>query len=264
MDFDLSIQTGFRQELEKMGLDVGSIAGPVQRIIASPGVQAAAVPAVAGLGFGALSLYDLLRAREIGKDKVTPEEVQGIGRGRKQVDAKEYVKEMEKTRPSDRPLIPITSNKEISKMTKDPASRNPPLKSILKDKAKRVHKKKSNAFMFPGKERDYIVVPEKVNPRVVEHEVGHAWDIKDKANKGLLKKLHKAFGLLWKPAFKKTVLGPEERAWKAAKKTPSRERALKSYEAGFHRRRGKMVGKMAIPLAVKALDEGIKAGMGGA
>jgi hypothetical protein len=256
------IARGFEGELRKIALDVGAMAGPAKRILSSPGVQAAAVPAVAGVGLGVLSLYDLLKARGLTREPITSEELQGIGPGRKQVDAEKYIKEMEKAHPTERPLVPVTSSRDVSKMVRDPSAKNPLLKVVLKTKAKKVHKDKSNAFMFPGKEKDYIVVPEKVNPRVVEHEVGHAWDIEGKPEKGLLHRLHLALGKLWKPAYQKTKMEPEERAWEAAKKTPSRERALKSYEAAFHKSRGRLAGRIAIPVALRALLAGLGAGMG--
>lgn len=231
------ISKAFAAELDKLGFSMqGLLAGAAQTL------GKGGVPLAIGAAGGGLALHDYLKARKI-KGDVYIEDILGKTRGAKQVDAKEYVKELEKTIPGDRKLVSVSTKKDVPKLLNDPRFKKSILKPVLKERAER-YIKGYNAAMVAGKNRDYIVSPEKVNPRILEHEVGHA---RDEAGKSLtlgaiLKNL---LGKVWKPTYRKEVMGREEKAWKAARPTPLRPRALATYERGFHTHRGKIMRGVA-------------------
>jgi hypothetical protein len=246
------IGISFAAEMDKIGFNMQALLQGASQTLGRGGV-----PLAVGAGGAGLALYDYLKARKI-KGDVFVEDIAGKTRGSKKVDAKEYVKELEKEIPGDRKLVSVSTKKDVAKVVNDPRFKKSILRPVLKEKITKTVVKGDNAAMVSGKKRDYIVSPETVNPRVLEHEVGHARDNAGKAVsigdvlKGLL-------GRVWKPTYRKHTMAREERAWEAARPSPLRQRALATYERGFHTGRGRFARRVAVP----ALLAGIGKAMGG-
>jgi hypothetical protein len=247
---DEEIYNAFIAELEKFGFNMSGLLAGAAQFIGKGGV-----PLAVGASGAGLALYDYLKARKI-KGDVYVEDILGKTRGSKRVDAKEYVKELEKTIPGDRPLVSISSKKDVPKILNDPRFKKSALRPALKKKVTRTIVRGDNASMVAGKSRDFIVSPETVNPRVLEHEVGHARDNAGKAV-SITDVLKGLVGKVWKPTYKKHVIGKEERAWEAAKPTPLRPRALATYERGFHTGRGKIMRRVAAVGLLRGLGRAI-------
>lgn len=244
--------TAFESEIEKLGFNMQALLLGAAQFISRGGV-----PLAVGTAGGGLALYDYLKARKI-KGEIYVEDLLGETRGSKKVNAKEYVKELEERIPGDRPLVSVSTKKDIQKVTKDPRFEKSILTQPLKAKMKR-YIRGDNAAMVAGKKRDYIVSPETVNPRVLEHEVGHARDNAGKHPVTVSGVLAGVAGKLIKPVYRRHTMAREEKAWKAAKPTPLRQRALATYERGFHTGRGKIMRRVA----AVGLLRGLGKAMGG-
>lgn len=239
-----TIERAFADELVKIGIPVGEL---FQHTVRS----GAAAPLVIGGLAGGLSVYDLIKRRGI-DGKVTVEDIRGTKPGAKKVDTAKYVEDLVKANPTKRKIVPVTTKKDVKKLVKDP-SLNVLTRAALENASIQVIEKGTNAYMFPGKSKDYIIAPTRANPRVIEHEVGHAIDIAGQKPK-FLDKIHRMLGTVWKPSFRKSTMEREERAWKHAKKTPLKGRALGSYEKGFHTGRSMISGAVAIASLVKGME----------
>jgi len=248
---DEAATLAFLDELDKVGFDIQGLAAGAAKFIGRGGA-----PFALGALGGGLALYDTLKARGI-EGEVFAEDILGKTRGSKRVDSKEYIKDLQKDNPPSRPIVPVTTAKDVKKITSDPAWDKPVIRDIMKSRANDVITTGRNAFMLPGADKDYIVVAPEANPRVIEHEVGHARDIGERPVT-LMEKLRRVIGVLWKPSFEKGRMRREESAWKHTKKTPLRDRALATYERGFHTGRAKVI----TPLIGSALISGISKGLG--
>jgi len=247
---DEAATLAFLDELEKVGFDIQGLAAGAAKFIGRGGA-----PLVLGALGGSLVLYDALKARGI-KGEIFAEDILGKTRGSKKVDSKEYINDLQKENPPDRSIIPVTTIKDVKKITSDPAWNKPVIRDIMNSRAKHVILTGRNAFMVPGAKRDYVVVAPEANPRVIEHEVGHARDLG--ANPvTLMERLRRILGVFWKPSFEKGKMKREETAWEHAKKTPLRDRALATYERSFHTGRATVIA----PLVGSALIGGISEGL---
>jgi len=230
-----SFATGFREELQKVGFAI------------PPAALSVGVPVAIGTALSGLALYDYLKGKKL-DPKLTKEFI--TGKKGEEVTARKAIKELLEERPLIRPVVPVTTSKAVEKMVKDPKF-GFFTRSILEEQANKIVNKAVNAAVIQGEDKDYVVIPKKVHPSVVEHEVGHLQDFARKIeNPGFIRRL---FSLVWKPEYDKQVLERERRAWNYAKKTPKREKALASYESGFHRSRSGLARTGAIVAFLNAL-----------
>ena len=239
---DSVFTTAFQEELQKVG-------------IALPAASVA-VPVAIGTALSGVALYDLLKSKKL-DPKITKEFITGTKD--EQVTSSKAVKELLKEKPLIRPVVSVTSDAAIKKMMKDPKF-GYLTRQYLEDAAKNMVNKADNAAVIQGEDKDYVIIPKKSNPRVVEHEIGHLQDFARKLNEqpGLLKRL---LSLVWKPEYEKQIMERERRAWKYTKKTPLKEQALKSYERGFHKQRAGLAVPAAAYAFLRALKHVPKGGM---
>lgn len=238
---DSAITTGFREELQKIGFTM-----PPMGVVA---------PVAVGTALSGLALYDFLKSRKL-KPDLGPDFITGTKED--QVKSREAIKQLLEERPLIRPVVPVTTEAGISKMVKDPRF-GFLTRRTLKSLAKEMVNEGTNAAVIQGEDKDYVIIPTKANPRVVEHEMGHLQDLARKIedSPGILRRL---LGLVWKPEYEKQIMGRERRAWTYAQKTPMSEEALKSYERGFHKTRAGLTMPMAAMMFLRAL----RASKGGA
>lgn len=239
-----SVFTAFQDELQKAGIAIPASAVSV------------GVPIAIGTALSGVALYDLLKSKKL-DPKITREFIAGTED--EQVTSRKVVKQLLKEKPLIRPVVSVTSEAGVKKMMKDPKF-GYLTRQYLETAAKEMVTEANNAAVIQGDEKDYVIIPKKANPRVVEHEIGHLQDFARKLNEqpGLLKRL---LSLVWKPEYEKQIMGRERRAWKYTKKTPMKEQALKSYERGFHRQRAGLAVPAAALAFLRALKHMPKGGM---
>lgn len=234
----------FTDEIGKIG-GVGQIIQKVKPFLVSHW------PGLVGAGLGAASVYDISKA--IGTPELKANEL--IGTKEERVAAHPTIKALLKNNPIDKPVIPVTTRDEARKMIddleKEYLAENP--RAEKWDDESRMGTmqyllsiigKGQNAAALSNIKEDkfYIVTPPKVNRVVLEHELGHVrdWSRKDFKEPGILSSLT---SMVWWPSYRKTVMEPEERAWspvsfKKPEEEALRDKALKTYEGGFHLGRG--------------------------
>lgn len=201
---------------------------------------------VAGMLAGGLAAYDVSRGLGL-HSAVIPEEIRGGGRG---VDAKKWVAHALKGTHLSKPVLAVTTPGDITEMLKD--SKFGLLeRTMLQIAAKRIVTAGSNAGALKGNEKFYLVMPPVVNPRVAEHEFGHLLD--DSSSSSVLMRF---LSMFFKAAHEKAVMVPERKAWEEARKTPLKEKALDTYESGFHRRRAGIAGRLSALLMMAAASGG--------
>lgn len=228
------ISGAFRDELQKVGV-----------ALPPAGV---AVPVALGTALSGLALYDFIKGRQL-DPKLTREFI--TGEGEEQVTSRKAIKELLEKRPLIRPVVPVTTDKDVDKMLKDPRF-GFLVRSGLRSEAKEMIDEAANAAVIQGAEKDYVIIPSKAHPRIVEHEVGHLQDFARKIDDpGVLRRL---LSLIWKPEHDKQIMDRERRAWAYAEKTPRREQGLKSYERGFHNTRAGIV----FPAALMAFSAALR------
>lgn len=231
-----AISSGFYGELAKLGFDIPA---PMK----SGGY-------VAGSLLAGLAVHDMIRGSSL-KTDIAPAVIKGLEEGT-QVISKEWVEKLLKDQPLDRPAKVITTMEEVEEMLQDPKF-NFILRYYFRGFAKQIIEKGINAAVIRGKNRDYVVVPEKANARVIEHEVGHLRDFASKAYRepGVIGSL---LSIGWKPAYEKYVLDRERRAWKHAKPTPIADEAVETYESAFHRNRARQAASYGAGMIFKAMS----------
>ena len=201
-----------------------------------------------GVALGGLAVYDFFKGSKF--PTVTKADLKGLKK--EQVVSAQYLKTMLKAKPLRRPPIVVTKIEQL-----DPAMKRGSFTVsetvLIKKLVKTVLKKENNAFVFPSKTKDILVMPPKLHKHVVEHELGHLRDFEKTPFKkpGLLKS---SLALVWKPTYKELVLEREERAWKHSKAKKLKTKALGSYERGFHIGRGIFATAGAIWSGLKAFD----------
>jgi hypothetical protein len=201
-----------------------------------------------------LAISDILKGSSI-EHAVTPEVI--AGKGKSQVVSKEWVQKLLAKKPLETPTKVVTTSRDVKEMLKDPKF-NVLTRPMLRNIAEKIIEEGENAAVVRGEKKDYVLVPEKANARVVEHEIGHLRDFAsgEYTDPGFLKRL---LGMLWKPTYEGDVMARERRAWKYAKPTPIAEKAVKTYEKGFYKGR-----TMALaPIALRLLLGGIRSASSG-
>jgi len=230
------VANGFIEEMEKVGMPI------------PPTVLRVGIPATIGAALAAVSIADYFKSRKL-DPKITPEFITGTPDN--QVTSRTAIKDLLEKRPLIRPVVTVTTGVGVEKMVADPKF-GFLTKRILKPLAEGIVDKADNAAVIQGEDKDYVIIPTKANPRVVEHEVGHLQDFARKIEEspGIIQRL---LGLVWKPTYDKQVMDRERRAWTYAEKTPMREQALKSYERGFHQLRSGLTRSAAAVAFMNAL-----------
>lgn len=233
---DASFNTGFAKELDKLGF------------VIPPSALAVGIPIALGTAFSGLALYDHIKGKKL-DPKIDGEFIAGTKDD--QVTSRAAVKDLLAKRPLIRPVVPVTTERGVDKMLKDPKF-GFLTRMTVEPAAKNIVTEATNAAVIQGEDKDYVILPGKAHPDVIEHEVGHLQDFARKIENqpGLLKRL---LSLVWKPEHDKQVMDRERRAWDFVGKPPRRQQALKSYEQSFHKSR-KM---LAVPAAMAAFLRGI-------
>ncbi len=229
------VRSAFQDELQKLGI--------------SPAVFQIGVPVALGTAFSGLALYDWIKQKKL-NPHLTTEAI--LGTKGEQTPARKAIKQLLSEKPLIRPVIPVTTVGGVDKMLKDPKF-NFIQRWGIKVLAKDMLEKGNNAAVLQGEERDYVIIPSKVNPRVAEHEIGHLQDFARRLHEepGLLKGL---LSTIWKPQYEKDIMERERRAWEYTQKTPLKEQALKSYERGFHYRRALLAAPAAAMMFLRGLS----------
>jgi len=222
--------------------------GFVKEALAPGAVEAAVGLGIGGL-FGGLAVYDFFKGRSL--PTVTKKDLEG--RGAERVDARAWLAVLLKKKPLKEPPVVVTKFSQLERPLKR-TDFSTLEKSMIRKMAKQVLEHGTNAFVLPAQGRDIIVIPPKIHKHVVEHELGHVRDFAKRPWKkpGILKSM---LASVWKPTYRKLVMEREERAWKHTKAKKLKEKALGSYERGFH------YGRVA-PAALGAYL-GIKEGLRG-
>jgi hypothetical protein len=261
----------FQDELEKIG-SIGKAVKSVLPMLVSHS------PSVVAAGLGGVAVYDLSKATQApGLDASRLS-----GSPTERVSTKSTVTKFLKRHSLKRPVVAVTTRNEARKMIDELEAADPTTKHWSDEERVgsmgamlEIIGRGENAGMLDGKifgkknKNLYILAPPKANRVVLEHELGHAVDETRKGKKDPSAMTHLT-SLVWWPSYKKTDMGPEERAWSYADLRNKRDRDLKdaalgTYEGGFHGRRGilggllgagLLVGRYAIPAALKAMKRG--------
>jgi hypothetical protein len=231
-----AISEGFYGELAKLGFDIPA---PMK----SGGY-------IAGTLLAGLAVHDMIRGSSLKVD-LAPAVIKGLEEGT-QVISKEWVEKLLKDQPLERAVKVVTTMEDVEEMLADPKF-GLLKRYLIRGFAKSIIEKGINAAVIKGKDRDYLIVPEKANARVIEHEVGHLRDFASGAYKepGIIASIVSAY---WKPSFEKHVLERERRAWKYAQPTPLAEKAVETYESAFHRNRAKSMASSGAGMLFKAMS----------
>lgn len=230
----------FEAELKKLGFAIPAY-------MMSPGY-------IVGSLLAGIVINDMLKGGSI-VHKMGPEVIKGEKGD--QVRAADWVKKLLKKEPLEQPTKVVTTKKDVDQMVKDPKF-GFLTRSALRDAAEKIIDKGTNAAVIRGEKRDYVILPKKVNPRVVEHEIGHLRDFAtpEYSDPSFLRRLLAAF---WKPTHEKTIMERERRAWKYAEPTPIAKGALKTYEQGFYKGRAQVLA----PLVLGLLRKGVRSAAAG-
>lgn len=206
---------------------------------------------------GGLTAYDLYKSRGLGKERA---QVQKAIKGGK-TDVVKYVKK-------HYPEAKVVSTKaDVKAMTKKEFGWGPK-RYLVRGMMGNAVALGNNAFFLQGPKtgKGYIVGRGKMPKSVVQHEIGHAKDFKEKGYTP--KKQPKEYGMggirpllgmAWKPYYKKTTGLRESEAWKHVPTTAKSEkmRALgeSTYDKAFHANRGTIAGTIAAGAAYATIGD---------
>ena len=200
-------------------------------------LQLSTIPILLGGAAAGLAVYDVIK----GQSFPTLDADEMKGRGRTRVQSAKHVQGLLKLKPLKRPPIVITSVKQIEPMVKDLKLEKH--REVIKKMVEYITVHGGNAAAVHGKKRDYLILPPKIHKAVVEHEVGHLRDFEEQGGDPKPGALESLVAEVWKPTYRKYVLGPEERAWKhVPTRTKIKKKALGTYHKGFHRGRAPIAG----------------------
>jgi hypothetical protein len=257
---------GFREEMEKDAF-ISEGAKEVLREHALPlGLSAGALLA------GGASVYDMYKGRKHKKHFDVLREAMYDEEGH--VDSKEYLAQRD-------PSVKVISTiEDAHAFAQDELMERPEVKPLLEGKSdlelKDVKRQiatefvknyiipGSNAGAVRGLKGDYIVASRKAPPAILEHELGHIHDFRDKdvrmVDEDDAKNPYTGAEIrqfLWKPSYQKRTYKAEVEAWDRAKRDVRdydklREAALGTYDTAFHRNRASATGLLALGLAALA------------
>ena len=153
----------------------------------------------------------------------------------------------------DTAAVPITTKKELTAMVNAEFGGVPRFgrKVIISELAKMVEPNGGNAAMFPGLSTQYIISRPQELPEILDHELGHAADFREKklTHKNLGPYKPTIIGKLYRPRYDKETMNAEIEAWRRAPGSPHKDKiqgtALGTYDTAFHRDRGNLLGGLA-------------------
>jgi hypothetical protein len=238
--------------------------------------------AVSGAGAalsGALSLYDMYKGRKHKQHYDTLR--RAMYDDADHVDSKEYISKLDPT------VKVVSSIEDALSFAQDELLERPEVKDMtehmselqLNDTKRDIAKQFVGTYVIPGSNAgavrglkgDYILASKKAPAALLEHELGHIKDFREKGVRMLPedddKNPYTGASLrqfLWKPSFMKRDHLAEREAWDRSDKSVKgydklREAGLGTYETAFHKSRGSAAGLMAAGLALlsaKALETG--------
>lgn len=187
------------------------------------------------------------------------------------VNTKQHIKKL------DKKIKIVSDTKDLDKfIKKELKDESAIVKSITQQMMENALKNEDNAFAYAGETGDYIITGKKTNPVILEHEVGHIFDFRDKRKKGTINDdYHKDSGFLrslgrdfLKSIHDEDVIKKEKAAWKYVKpsneKKEVEEAAINSYNRAFYSGRGKILGAVGggILGALIGKKTGLGAGLG--
>lgn len=192
---------------------------------------------------GSITIYDLIRSSGVNslKTELNNEFQENT------VNVKKYVNDQ------DSSVKIIDDEEKVDKLLKRMEG-NPIKNFLLKNYFKQsIEGDNTNAFV-DDEGKGYIIGKGDLPPEIIEHELGHIKDYQKRGKKpGEVKEygetgLRSTFRNFFKPYYKKTVIPREQKAWDYVKDTARKksfeERALKTYDKGFHRARATNMGAM--------------------
>jgi len=216
-----------------------------------------------GLGTAAAGAagYDFYKARGLGRDR---REVQKAIKGGN-TDVVKYVK---KHYPD---AAVISTPEGVKSMAKREFGWGPK-RFVARGMMSQAVQLGNNAFFMQGPKtgKGYIVGRGSMPKSVIQHEIGHAKDFKEKGFTPKRKPkeyglggLRPIAGMLWKPYYKKTTGRRESEAWKHVPTTSEsrKMRALgeSTYDKAFHANRGVLSGVVAGGVAYSTLLDALRA-----
>ena len=200
---------------------------------------------IVGTALLGLSIYDAVRTAGY-----SHEDIKEIIK-RNPVDAKKHIKKIMKD------VDVVATEKELDDFIKKELKDDGEIvKQIAKTMFLDAIDNRNNAFAYtnPETKKDYIISGKEVNPIILEHELGHIADFREKElnggieqaygnNKSFLRHLGRMYV---KSIHDKDIIGKEENAWKFVEDSPEKaeikENAINSYQRGFHQHRAVIPG----------------------
>lgn len=198
---------------------------------------------MAALG-GGVAVYDYLKAKGYDGEDI------GELIASNPVNAKEYVRRIDPT------VKVVTNKRDLKRLAKVISREHDPITAaVTVAQMEQAIDSSNNAFAYNGEKDEYVISSKKVNPIVLDHELGHVGDFRD--IKGAGKTLEDVYGsngilrgygrIFSKSIYDKDIIKREEEAWRRVK-TKGKERdriedsALGSYHRAFHKNRGTIAG----------------------
>lgn len=200
------------------------------------------IPLLLGGAAAGLAVYDTIRGKLF--PTMSLEDLAGTGKER--VKSRAWVLQQLKKKPLRKAPIIVTTEQDLKKLlrrVKIPVEHKREFMVI----ARGIIKHSLNALAVRVGKIDILVLPEKAARATVEHELGHLRDLEAGKDTGRGSLLSRVAQLVWKPEYRKRVIEPEERAWKYVRgRKGVKERAVGTYQRGFHQRRADLAGKAAV------------------
>lgn len=153
----------------------------------------------------------------------------------------------------DPATVSITNKKELKAMVDHEFKELPKVvrKIIVSDLNEVIKQDGGNAAMLPGLSKQYVLSRPRELPEVLDHELGHAADFREKklTHKNMGPYDATFIGSLYRPRYDKETMSAEIEAWRRAPDSPYKkkieEAALGTYDTAFHRDRGELLTGLA-------------------
>lgn len=205
-------------------------------------LEASTLPLLLGGAAAGLAVYDTIR----GKLFPTMSLDDVAGEGKERVKSRAWAMAALKKKPLRKPPIVVTSDQDLVKLlrkVKIPADKKREFLGL----ARGIIRHSLNALAVRVGKTDILVLPERAAKAMVEHEIGHLRDLEAGKDTGRGSLLSRVLQLVWKPEHRKRIIEPEERAWRYVRgRKKLKERAVGTYQRGFHQRRAGLAGKAAL------------------
>ena len=162
------------------------------------------------------------------------------------VDSKKYIKDRNPE------VTPVTDIKAIRRfINKELPSENPETILMAETELGDIVDRGDNAMaVYTDKGKAYVIAPKKLNPLVIDHELGHIEDFKLQKAKGIQtgpQSLFRNLGnILIKNMHDEDVIDKEKRAWSYVGKDKEEleESALNTYNRSFYATRSRLLGNL--------------------